>query len=112
MKTKKMSRQKRQLPAADPASVQPGTEYSDADANLAVEDSTAVFAGITQLFMASMTAAISTAITTASTNAAKIAASAATAVRTTPKAIVSISSLIYSFENLSMDMNTREGKGL
>ena len=59
-----------------------------------------------------MTAAIATTITTASTNAADISAAAATAVRTAPKAIISISSSIYPFDNLSTDMNTREGKAL
>ena len=62
--------------------------------------------------MASMTAAIATAITNASTNAANIAASSATDVRTVPKAVGSISSSIDPFDNLSTDMNTREGKAL
>ena len=84
----------------------------DAGANRAVEDSTDAFAGIMQPFMASMTAAITTAITTASTKAAKISAAAATVVRTAPKAAVSISSSIDPFNNLSTDMNMREGKAL
>ena len=63
-----------------------------------------------QPFMAPMTAAIATVITNASTNAANIAAAAAMAVRTVPKAVASISSSIDPFENLSTDMNTREGK--
>ena len=107
-----MSGRRRQTPAADPAAIQPGTEDSDADANPAVEESATTFAGIMQPFMASMTAAIATAITTASTNAVNIAAAAATAVRTALKAIVLISSSIDLFDNLSTDMNTREGKAL
>ena len=107
-----MSGQRRQPPAADPAAINPGTEDSDADANLAVEDSATAFAGIMQPFMASMTSPIATAITIASTNAANIAAAAATAVCTVPKAVASISSSIDPFENLSTDMNTREGKAL
>ena len=97
---------------ADPAAINPGTEYSDADANPAVEDSAAAFASLMHPFMASMTAAIVTATTNVSMNAANIAAAAATAVRTVPKAVASISSAIYPFDNLSTDMNTREGKAL
>ena len=107
-----MSGRRRQPPAADQAVINPGTEYLDVDANPAVEDSTAAFAGIMQPFMASMNAAIATAITTASTNAANIAAAVATAVRTAPKAVVLISSSIDPFNNLSMDMTTGEGKAL
>ena len=107
-----MSKRRRQPPAADPAEINPGTEDSDADANPEFEDSAAAFAGIMQPFMASTTAAIETAITTSSMNAGNIAAAAATAVRTAPKAAISISSSIYPFDNLSMDMNTREGKAL
>ena len=84
----------------------------DADANPEVEDSAAAFTGIMQSFMASMTAVIVTAISTASTNAANIAAAASTAVRIAPKAVVSISSSIDPFNNLSTDMNTREGMAL
>ena len=87
-------------------------EDSDADANLAIEDSAAAFAGLMKPFMASRTAAIATAITTASMNAANIAAAAATAVRTVSKAVALISLSIDPFENLSTDMNTREGKAL
>ena len=105
-----MSGRRTQTPAADPAAIQPGTEYLDADENPAVKDFTAAFAGIMQPFMASITAAIATAITTASTNAANIAAAAATSVRTAPKAIVSISLSIDPFYNLSTYMNTREEK--
>ena len=65
-----------------------------------------------QPFMAYMTAAIATVITNVSTNAANIAAEAATAVRTVPKAVALISSSIDPFDNLSTDMNTREGKAL
>ena len=65
-----------------------------------------------QPFMESMTAAIATAITNASTNAANIAAAADTVVRTMPKAVVYIASLIDTFDNLSTDMNTREAKAL
>ena len=111
-KTEKMNGRRRQPPAADPAAIQPRTEDLDTDANPAVKDSTATFAGIVQPFMASITAAIATEITTASTNAANIAAAAATAVRTAPKAVVLISSSIDMFDNLSTDMNTREGKAL
>ena len=111
-KTEKMSGQRGQPTAVDPAAINPGTEDSDADANLAVEDSTAAFAGIMQPFMESITASIATAIATASTNAANVAAAAATAVRTASRAVVSISSSIDLFENLSTDMNTREGKAL
>ena len=107
-----MSVQRRQPPADDPAEINPGTEYSDADANLAVEDSATAFTGLMQPFMASMTAAITTAITTASTNASNIVAETATSVRTVPKAVTSISSSIDTFDNLSTDMNTREGKAL
>ena len=102
----------RHPPAADPAATNPGTEDSDADVNLAVEDSAAAFAGLMQPFMASMTAAIATATTTASTNAANIAAAAATSVRTVPKAVESISLSIDLFDNLSTDLNTREGETL
>ena len=87
MKTEKMSGPRRQPPAADTAAIQPGAEDLDADANPAVEDSTAAFTGIMQPFMASMTAAITTAITTTSTNAVNIAAAAATAARTASKAV-------------------------
>ena len=107
-----MSGRRRQPPAADPAAIQPGTEDSDADTNPAVKDSADAFAGIMQTFMASMTATISTAITTTSTNAANSSAAAATAVRTAPKSVVSISTSIDPFDNLSTDMNTREGKAL
>ena len=107
-----MSGQRRQPPSADPIAIQPGTEDSDADANLSVEDSTAAFTGIMQPFMESMTAAINTAITTASTNAENIAAAEAAAIRTASKAVVSVSSSIDPFDNLSTDMNTREGKAL
>ena len=107
-----MSGRRRQPPAANPAAINPRTEDSDADVNPAVEDSAAAFTGIMQPFMASMTAAIATAITTAYMNAANIAAAEATAVRTVPKAVVSISLSIDPFENLSTDMNTREGKEL
>ena len=62
--------------------------------------------------MSSMTADITTAITTASTNAANIAAAAATAIRTVHKAVTLISLSINPFDNLSTDMNTREGKAL
>ena len=62
--------------------------------------------------MTSINYAIATAITTASRNVANIAAAAATAVRTVPKAVASISSSIDPFDNLSTDMNTREGKAL
>ena len=87
-------------------------EYLDADANPAVEDSAAAFASLMYPFMESMTAAITTAITNASRNAANIGAAAATDVRTVPKAVASISSSIDPFDNLVMDMNTREGKAL
>ena len=107
-----MSGQRRQPPAADPAVINPGTEYLDADANPAVGNSTVAFASLIQPFMASMIAAIMNSITTASTNAANIAATAATAVRTMPKAVALISLSIDQFDNLSMDMNTREGKAL
>ena len=107
-----MSGQMRKPPAADPAAIQPRAEDSDADANPSVEDSTAEFAGIMQPFMVSMNADIATSITTASMNAANIAAAAATSVRTVPKVAVLISSAIDPFENLSTDMNTREGKAL
>ena len=107
-----MSGRRRQPPAADPETINPVTEDSDADGNPAVEDSAATFTSIMQPFMASMTAAIATVITNASTNAATIAATAATAVRTVPKAVASISSSIDLFDNLSTDMNTREGKAL
>ena len=80
--------------------------------NPAVEDSAVAFAGLMQPFMASMTAAIATAITTASTNAANIAAAAATSVRTVLKEVVSIYLLIDQLDNMSTDMNTREGKAL
>ena len=106
-----MSGQRRQSPAADPAAIQPEAEDLDADANPAVEESTAAFAVIMQPFMSYMTAAIATAITPASTNAANIAAVAATAARTAHKAI-SISLLMYLFDNMSTDMNTREGEAL
>ena len=96
---------------ADPEAMNPGTEDSDADANLVIEDSAAAFASIMQPLMESMTAAIATAITNASTNAANIAAVAATAVQNMPKAIASISSLIDPFENLSTDMKFEGGKG-
>ena len=105
-----MSGRRRQPPAADPEAINPGTEDSDADAIPAVEDSAAAFASLVQPFMASMTSAITTAITNASTNAANIAAAAATAVRTVPKVVASISSSIDPFNNLSTDMNMREGK--
>ena len=62
--------------------------------------------------MASITATITTAITNASTNAANIAAAAAMAVQTVPKAVASISLSIDPFDNMSTDMNTREGKAL
>ena len=65
-----------------------------------------------QPFIASMTAAIAIAITTASTNIANIAVASSTAVRTVPEAVVSISLSLYPFDNLSTDMNTREGKTL
>ena len=76
----------------------------DADAKLAVEDSAAAFASLMHPSIASMTAAIAT--------AANIAAAAATAVRTLPKAVALISSLIDPFDNLLTDMNTREEKAL
>ena len=107
-----MSGRRRQPPAADPATINHGTENSDADANPTVEDSAAAFAGLMQPFMESMTAAIATTITTVSTNAANIAEAAATAVRIVPKFVPSISSSIHPFDNLSTDMNTREGKAL
>ena len=107
-----MSSRRRQPPAADPAAINPGAEDSDADAIPAVEDSAAAFASLMQPFMASMTSAIATAITNASTNATNIAAAAATAVRTVPNPGASISSSIDPFDNLSTDMNTREGKAL
>ena len=107
-----MSGRRRQPPAADPAANNPGTEDLDSDAIPAVEDSAAAFASLMQPFMASMTAAIATAITNASTNAANIAAAASTAVRTVPKAVALISFLINPFDNLSTDMNMREGKAL
>ena len=62
--------------------------------------------------MASTTVAIATAITNASKNAVNIAAEEATSVQTLPNAVVSISFLIDPFENLSTDMNTREGKAI
>ena len=105
-----MSGRRRHPPAADQAPINPRTEDLDADANPAVKDSAAAFAGLMQPFMASMTSAIVTAISTSSTNAANIAAAAATAVRTVPKAVASISLLIDPFDNLSTDMNMREGK--
>ena len=107
-----MSGRRRQLPAADPAAINPGTEDSDADANPVVEDSAAAFASLVQPFMVSMTAAMATAITNAPINTANIAAAAATVVRTVPKAFASISSSIDPFDNLSTDMNTREVKAL
>ena len=111
-KTEKMSGQRGQPTAVDPAAINPGTEDSDADANPEVKDSAAAFAGIMQPFMVSMTAAIVITITTASTNAANIAAAVATSIRTAPKAVVLISSLIDPFDNMSTDMKTREGKAL
>ena len=107
-----MSGRRRQPPAANPSVINPGTEDLDADANPAVEDSAAAFTSLMQPLMASMTDAIATAITNASMNAANIATAAATAVRTFPKAVVSIFSSIDPFDNLSTDMNTREGKAL
>ena len=107
-----MSGRRRQPPAADPAAINPGTEDSDVDSIPAVEDSATAFASLMQPFMGSMTAAIATAITNASTNAANIAAAAATAVRTVPKVFASIFSSIDPFDNLSTDINTREGKAL
>ena len=107
-----MSGRRRQPPAADPAAINPGTKDSDADANPAVKESAAAFADLVQPFMVSMTAAIATAITTAYINAANIAAAAATAVRTVHKAVLLISLSIGTFENMSTDMNTREGKTL
>ena len=107
-----MSGQRRQQSAADPAAINPGMEDLDADTNPLVEDSATAFTGLMQPFMASVTAAIATSITTASTNAANIAAAAATAVRTVPKDVVLISLSIDPFNNLSTDMNTREGKAL
>ena len=77
-----------------------------------MQDSAVAFASLMQPFIVSITAVIVTAITNASTNASNIAAAAATAVRTLPKAVASISSSIDPFENLSADMNTREGKAL
>ena len=59
-----------------------------------------------------MTAAITTAITNASMNVAIIAAAAATDVRTATKSVESIYSSIYPFDNLSTDMNMRDGKAL
>ena len=97
---------------AYPAAIQSRVEDSDADANPAVKDSAAAFTGIMQPFMASMTATIATAITTISTKAENITAAAATAVRTAPKAVVLIFSSIDPFDNLSTEMNTREGKAL
>ena len=107
-----MSGRGRQPPTADPAAINPGTEDFDADANPAVEDSAAAFAGLMQPFMASMDAAIATTITTASPNEANIAAAATTAVQTVPKAVALISSSIDPFDNLSTDLNTREGEAL
>ena len=107
-----MSGRSRQIPVADPASIIPGTVYSDADANPAVEDSVAAFASLVHPFMASMTADIATAITNASMNAENIATAAATAVRAVPKAVASIYLSIDPFDNLFTDMNTREGKAL
>ena len=106
----KMSGQRRKPPATNTADINPGTE--DSDAILVVEDSAAAFASLVHPFMASMTAAIATDITNASINAVNIAAAAAKAVRTIPKAVASISSWIDPFDNLSTDMNTREGKAL
>ena len=103
-----MSRRRRQPPAANTAAINPGIEYLDANANPAVEDSSAAFADLMHPFVASIIAVIVTAIITASTNTANISASAAMAVRTMPKDVASISSLIDPFENLSTDMNTRE----
>ena len=107
-----MSGRRRQPPAADPAAINPGTEDSDVEANPAVEDSAAAFASLMQPFMASITAVILTAITNASTNAENIAAASATAVRTVPKSVALISYYIDPFDNLVMDMNTREVKAL
>ena len=107
-----MSGRRRQPPAANPSAINPGTEDSEADANPAVEDSASAFVGLMQPFMASITASIATAITTPSTNAANIAASATTDVWTVPKGVASISLSFDPFDNLSTDMNTREGKAL
>ena len=82
------------------------------DANPEVENSAVAFARLMQKFMASMTATTATEITTAYMNAANIAAEAPTAVRTVPKAVASISSLIDMFDNMLTDMNTREVKAL
>ena len=98
----------RQLSASDPSEINHGTEDSDADANLAIENSAAAFASLMQLFMTSVTDAIATTITNAYKNAENIDAAAATAVRTVPNSVASID----PFENLTMNMNTREGKAL
>ena len=107
-----MSGRRRQPPAADLEAINHGTEDSDVDANPAVKDSDAAFAGLVQPFMASMNAVIATTITTASMNTANIAASVATAVQTVSKAVVSIYLSIDSLKNMSTEMNTREGKAL
>ena len=90
------------MTVANPAAINPGTVNDSADA----------FAGLIQPFMASLTSDITTAITPTSMNAANIAAAADTAIRNVPKAVASISLSIDQFDNLSMEINRREGKAL